>query len=218
MRKMLTDITKKLPIYTLHRNRRQRLICANKYGISYQETKKYPVIPSDNQRRILNSARVNNVGKGEFFYSLDTTIIVDKRRRIIDNMPVDYGYVLNNCIGHNPPEIRNYIKKINDPRIKDKKPETLKEALQAILFYNSLLWQTGHTLVGLGRLDKVLAQYKVNEETERLICDFLTTLHTEYSFKSCALKGDTGQIIILGGLDENGIYYCKSITRHKRKH
>ena len=105
------------------------------------------------------------------------------------------------------------MKKINDPRVSLEKPTDLKSALQAILFWNSLLWQTGHTLVGLGRLDKVLSVYEVPENAENLICDFLKTLHSEYTFKSASLKGDTGQIIILGGLDTEKNYFCNDYTK-----
>ena len=41
----------------------------------------------------------------------------------------------------------------------DKPAEHFEEALQRILFYNQLLWQTGHGLNGLGRLDKILEDY-----------------------------------------------------------
>lgn len=36
----------------------------------------------------------------------------------------------------------------------------------------------------------------------------LKNLHCKYEFKSNNLLGDTGQIIILGGLDEDGSYFC----------
>ena len=124
-------------------------------------------------------------------------------------MPVDYSYVINKNLENSDIEnaIRAYVKKINDPRVSLEKPTDLKSALQAILFWNSLLWQTGHTLVGLGRLDKVLSVYEVPENAENIICDFLKTLHSEYTFKSASLKGDTGQIIILGGLDTEDGYF-----------
>lgn len=119
-------------------------------------------------------------------------------------MPVDYDYVTNLELGDSVIEnsIKAYVKRINDPRVTLEKPHALKSALQSILLWNSLLWQTGHNLVGLGRLDKVLAKYPIPEDAEELICDFLKTLHCEYTFKSGALRGDTGQIILLGGLDE----------------
>ena len=100
----------------------------------------------------------------------------------------------------------------------DKPAEHFEEALQRILFYNQLLWQTGHGLNGLGRLDKILEDYYFDdlntgfitqEEIYELIKSFLKTLHTYYWYKSAALMGDTGQVIVLGGKydDEYGEYY-----------
>ena len=100
----------------------------------------------------------------------------------------------------------------------DKPAEHFEEALQRILFYNQLLWQAGHGLNGLGRLDKILEDYYFDdlnsgfisqEEAYDLIKSFLRTLHTYYWYKSAALMGDTGQVIILGGKydDEYGEYY-----------
>ena len=100
----------------------------------------------------------------------------------------------------------------------DNPAEHFEEALQRILFYNQLLWQTGHGLNGLGRLDKILEDYYFDdlnsgfitqEEVYDLIKSFLKTLHTYYWYKSAALMGDTGQVIILGGKydDEYGEYY-----------
>ena len=100
----------------------------------------------------------------------------------------------------------------------DRPAEHFEEALQRILFYNQLLWQTGHGLNGLGRLDKILEDYYFDdlnsgfitqEEIYELIKSFLKTLHSYYWYKSAALMGDTGQVIILGGKydDEYGEYY-----------
>ena len=100
----------------------------------------------------------------------------------------------------------------------DKPAEHFEEALQRILFYNQLLWQTGHGLNGLGRLDKILEDYYFDdlntgfitqEDIYELIKSFLKTLHTYYWYKSAALMGDTGQVIVLGGKydDEYGEYY-----------
>lgn len=100
----------------------------------------------------------------------------------------------------------------------DKPAEHFEEALQRILFYNQLLWQTGHNLNGLGRLDKILEDFYFDdinrgvltqEEVYELIKSFLITLHSYYWFKSNDLMGDTGQVIILGGKydDEYGEYY-----------
>lgn len=100
----------------------------------------------------------------------------------------------------------------------DKKAEHFEEALQRILFFNQLLWQTGHNSNGLGRLDKILEDYYFDdinsgvlsqEEVYDLIKDFLKILHSYYWYKSDEFLGDTGQIIVLGGkyADEYGEYY-----------
>ncbi len=87
------------------------------------------------------------------------------------------------------------------------------EALQSILIVNSLLWMSDYPLMGLGRLDQILWEYynkdiKIGlidkKKALELIKEFLLLLHLDYKFKSNALPGDTGQVIVLGGkgLDE----------------
>ncbi len=93
----------------------------------------------------------------------------------------------------------------------------LETALQRLLFWNSWLWQTGHIHNGLGRLDKILwPSYQKgkeeNENAKKVIKDFLLTLHDHYAYKSKMVKGDTGQIIILGGNQEDGHYFCNELT------
>jgi len=105
--------------------------------------------------------------------------------------------------------------------IKTSEAKGFEESLQRILFYNQLLWQTGHVLNGLGRLDKILYKYYKNdienkvitkEQAEDLINEFLRVLHENYGFKSNSLLGDTGQIIILGGKEVNGDYFYNELT------
>lgn len=95
------------------------------------------------------------------------------------------------------------------------------EGLQRILFFNQILWQTRHMLNGLGRLDKILGAlyesdindgYMSKEEAYNYICDFLKLLHKWYIDKSSALLGDVGQIILLGGIEDNGTYFCNDLT------
>ena len=209
------DLLKNSPVYTIHKYLKTYKDYSNKYGVglktAFSEAKpvKYDV------PLILEKAKINNVGVGDFFYSIDHSVVVKTKDIIVDNMPVDYSYVINKDLENSSieNEIKAYVKKINDPRVSLERPTNLKSALQAILFWNSLLWQTGHTLVGLGRLDKVLETYEVPDDAESLICDFLKTLHSEYTFKSASLKGDTGQIIILGGLDTEKNYFCNDYTK-----
>ena len=102
--------------------------------------------------------------------------------------------------------------------MKNKPAETLQDALQRILFWNSIFWQTGHKLVGLGRLDLVLDRFNGEalenpKESELLIESFLSELHGYYNYKSSTLKGDIGQIIIVGGLDEEGNFFSNFFTK-----
>lgn len=88
-----------------------------------------------------------------------------------------------------------------------------KEVLQSILFVNSLIWMSGHPLVGLGRLDQILYPYFkqdiekriiTEKEAYKLLEEFLLKLHKWYQFKSNAFLGDTGQVIIIGGKNPDG--------------
>ncbi len=109
----------------------------------------------------------------------------------------------------------------NFKNIKQGNAKSFYEALQRILFFNQLLWQTSHTLNGLGRLDIMLYGYYENdikqgvitkEEARELIKEFMLTLHKYYYFKSNVLMGDTGQIIELGGKGVNGNYQYNELT------
>lgn len=163
---------------------------------------------------LFERVKISNCGHGDFFYTLDDTVRIFTKDELPGNMPVDFSYVLNEEFRDSDTliVIKNFVKRINDPRITLKRPENLKEALQAILFWHSLLWQTGHRLVGLGRLDKVLSSYEIPVNGRELIRDFLLTLHEGYEFKSSTMKGDTGQIILLGGLEEDGTYFNNDYT------
>lgn len=97
----------------------------------------------------------------------------------------------------------------------------LEEALQRILFLDQMFWQMGHRLVGLGRLDMILAKvYQKDIQAGKLsridalevVCKFLQELHKYYWLKSNVLMGDTGQIIILGGKHESNQYDCNDLT------
>lgn len=219
MKKEIKKLLKNSPLYPFLKSTKRTLRIykeyPQKYGVSPIEALKEIKVCKYDAPYILKKASIKNQGVGDFFYSLDHSIAVKPKNTIIHNMPVDYDYVTNLELGDSVIEnsIKDYVKRINDPRVTLEKPHDLKSALQSILLWNSLLWQTGHNLVGLGRLDKVLAKYPIPEDAEELICDFLKTLHCEYTFKSGALRGDTGQIILLGGLDENGEYFCNEYTK-----
>jgi len=90
---------------------------------------------------------------------------------------------------------------------------SFKEALQSILLINSLMWIDNHPLIGLGRLDQILYRYYLNdikdgnlskEEAQSLLSVFIKTLHKGFKYKSNTLPGDTGQVIVLGGINYRG--------------
>lgn len=105
--------------------------------------------------------------------------------------------------------------------MKERSASCFEEALQRILFLNQLIWQTGGRLVGLSRLDMLLAPYYENDIEEGIITEedgklfikeFLQILHNYYWFKSNELLGDTGQVIIIGGTDTEGNYVYNDLT------
>ncbi len=185
----------------------------------------------------LRKVMISNCGKGGFFYSIDERVIIYNKHKIIENMPIDYQLIVDNSLedleiklcnnstlGIQNKEMlsifRDYILRANRSdessvvlrNIITKRAETLKEALQRILFINQFLWQTGHKLVGLGRLDKILDRFLESKDEEQIIKDFLLTLHEHYHFKSSEMPGDTGQIIILGGKNSDGSYFSNRFT------
>lgn len=95
--------------------------------------------------------------------------------------------------------------------------ETLEDALQRIIIISQMQWQTGHYLVGLGRIDYILDDIiqkdeRSDEEIIAVLENFISILHEYYWYKSSALLGDTGQIIILGGSNEDGTYFNNRLT------
>lgn len=99
--------------------------------------------------------------------------------------------------------------------MKNKKAETVEDVFQRVIFWSSIFWQSQHRLMGLGRMDKLLNNINFEDsdgELKVLIKDFYKTMHKYYLFKSNELIGDTGQIIILGGLENNNSYFCNKYT------
>lgn len=131
-------------------------------------------------------------------------------------------YIDKMCDAIKESELSNKDKLISYfKRIKNKKCSSFEEALQRILFFNQLLWQSGHTLNGLGRLDKILDDYYskdiengtlTKEEALKMIKSMFNILHQNYWYKSNSLMGDTGQIIILGGKEADGTYFYNDLT------
>ena len=194
----------------------------NKEGFIYN-IDSYKVL--NNKKRILDN------------FTIDYSIILDNsledlinKVKLIDN--IDYrNNVLNVLEGINI-ILDKEINKLSDSKrldkekylgylnnIKNGKCKSFEEALQRILFFNQLLWQTNHMLNGLGRLDLLLDKYYekdkdnyTEDEVINIIKDFLLKLHDNYWYKSNSLLGDTGQIIILGGTLEDNTYFTNDLT------
>jgi formate C-acetyltransferase len=200
---------------------------------------------------LLTKAKINDDQASPFFYSLDTSMVMLARKSVIGNMTPDYTILLENSISDlinkydasrkiakTAKEVSAYcerciayVKQSNNAfkgqklthltRLLTHTPETFYEALQRILFTNQLIWQEGHSLIGLGHLDKLLYPYYehdiqtnmlTREKVSELIKEFLKILHNAYTYKSSVLLGDTGQIIVLGGLDEHESFICNDVT------
>ena len=186
-------------------------------------------------------SKLNYASSETFFYELDENRIMIPSNRVIDNMPVDYSLIIDSSISalrENSSSYNNSVSaqnlayfallekyidslasKISNKKaaaaitsLKSRPAANLYEALQRILFYHQIIAQTGHTLNGLGRLDKLLSRFNPDENTENLIKDFLITLHKFYNFNSNDFLGDTGQLIILGGIEEDGSYFSNAYT------
>lgn len=194
----------------------------NKEGFIYS-IDSYKVL--NNNKRILDN------------FTIDYSIILDNsledlinKVKLIDN--IDYrNNILNVLEGINI-ILDKEINKLSDSKrldkdkylgylnnIKNGKSKSFEEALQRILFFNQLLWQTNHMLNGLGRLDLLLDKYYekdkdnyTEDEIINIIKDFLLKLHDNYWYKSNSLLGDTGQIIILGGTLEDNTYFSNDLT------
>lgn len=95
------------------------------------------------------------------------------------------------------------------------------EGLQRILFFHQYMWQTRHGLNGFGRLDKILG-HLYNDDIKagiitkksalNMIQDFMNAASKWYEYKSSSLLGDIGQIVVLGGMEPDGTYFCNDLT------
>ena len=199
--------------------------------------------------RLLRRVDIQPVENSSFFYSLDCYKTLGNRHYVYGNCTADIGALVNGSIEE--PDgtdqfageirvlvnaLRSYLQRCEQlpaaaerygrqldaaGSLFDRPADSFFEALQRILFYNQFLWQTGHTLVGLGHLDWILEElYKrdiekcvlTREGAKELLKDFFGALHEYYWFKSAGLMGDTGQIVSLGGRDSDGKYRCNDLT------
>lgn len=141
-------------------------------------------------------------------YSLNQMATVEAIEILVDR-------IIQNLKASNRQDRQEFITYFEN--IKTQKAKTFKEALQRILFFNQLLWQTGHNLNGFGRLDYVLNDIYQNDnitkdEALSLIRQFLISAHSYFEYKSNSLIGDTGQIIVLGGLNDENDYFMNDLT------
>ena len=88
-------------------------------------------------------------------------------------------------------------------------------------YSNALFWQMDHYHIGLGRLDSILCEYYQNDilngiitesEAKRMIREFILVLGKDTHAKSMSFVGDTGQYILLGGVNEQGLNVDTPLT------
>ena len=160
-------------------------------------------------------------------YSTILTSSINAKRLEVDSLQTgDFKQSLNICldaIGIYIGRIVNYLTAISNPRskelltyfsnMKDKESTSFDESIQRILFYNALFWQCGHMQNGIGRLDLILEPYftkdikagiLTREKAKVMLRDMINILGSNLHYKSAGLIGDTGQVIIIGGVDANG--------------
>lgn len=200
-------------------------------------------------KRLLRRVEIRPVENNSFFYSLDCYKTLGNRHHVYGNCTADMEVLVNRALGEldgddrfareqrtlvnalhsylercrKIPHAERYEKQFSAIESLFKRPAAnMFEALQRILFYNQFLWQTGHTLNGLGHLDWILEELyerdisdgiMTREAAKELLKDFFRVLHEYYWFKSNVLMGDTGQIVILGGRGPDGKYHCNDLTR-----
>lgn len=148
----------------------------------------------------------------ESFYMDSDTAFARTNNAVLDSI-FEYLERLKNYVGGSSIENKeNIIKYLR--RFRTKRAESAEEALQRILIINQIQWQLGHILVGVGRLDRYLDRFQIEDENsfKDMLHEFFELLHKYYTVKSNALMGDTGQIVILGGLREDDTYFCNRCT------
>ena len=152
-----------------------------------------------------NAAGDDDYGKEARLVTEGIEILVERILELLKNSKHPNKVFLVNCFSH----------MLTTPA------KHFDEALQRILFFNQILWQTKHRLNGLGRLDLILDDlYRQDKEsgilneydTRRIIDAFLTALNSYSEYKSDTLLGDIGQIIILGGINSENEYFYNELT------
>lgn len=155
------------------------------------------------------------MAKGEDEYGLEAVSVAEGIENLVNRILL--------TLDSSELDVEVKKRRINDfTNILIRPAEHFEEALQRILFFNQIMWQTRHRLNGLGRLDRILADFYYNDkqnglitedEASAIVGDFLYQLSRYPDYKSDALEGDIGQIIVLGGLNSNGTYFFNELTR-----
>ena len=210
-------------------------------GSLFKNILKFKIIDFRNYRNY-HKVKYEKIEGDNFYYFIDKKFAIKKKKGeiLLENIAIDYSIVLENSIQDllvKYPQnrfvqllkqevfrIKPVLNKNQEGLFDDfynKKCSSFAGALQRILFVNQVCWQTGHRLIGLGRLDKLLDPYYNNDiktknfsidNAKELLKEFFVLLNKDYSFKSNTLLGDVGQIIILGGLEPNGDYFESDLT------
>ncbi len=165
----------------------------------------YPVILDNSLTDLKNKYKMSD----GVFYKNELALLKGVEKYIIRVIKEIDKILCENSNCKNLRKTRRYFS-----RMLDEKTASFEEALQRILFWSSMFWQSQHQLVGIGRLDKILDKYPM-EDNDRvaIIKEFYKEMHRYYAFKSGPTSlGDTGQIVILGGLEEDGTYFCNQLT------
>lgn len=154
--------------------------------------------------------KLDSIKNEEFKHSLH--LCLEGVRTIIDN-------VRNITLAND--DVRSGLLRTYFDRMLDKSCESFDEAIQRILFYNGLFWQNKHKQNGIGRLDLILYPYYkadlekgviTKDTAKQMLHNMCLVLGKDMAFKSASLLGDTGQVIILGGIDEQGQNVENEIT------
>lgn len=166
---------------------------------------------------------------------LYTSLNMKKEEVIASSLNDSFRKALLKTLG----SIENLCNRISDDLLNVKNPRSIllskfihniinstassfDEAIQRILFFNALFWQNRHMQNGIGRLDFVLYPFYqrdildgslTREKAKQLLASMFRVLGKDMLLKSAALIGDTGQVIILGGVDANGNNVDNELTR-----
>lgn len=250
IKKIIPKFIKKKCRYIITRYVKQNTNVSKKDKLKYLifNYHKYKLYKSE--KNLLNNIKIDIDNNSIFVYGIDYYKTLDFNNNVIENNSIDYYTVLNNSLADfknktNNSDMMDFINSLNDyidriikklnisdnknkkniikyfENIKTNRCECFEEALQRILFYNQLLWQFGHGLIGLGRLDKILEEYYQNdinkgiltkEKAKELLTEFCVVLNKDFVFKSSSLIGDTGQLIIIGGKEKDNSYFYNDLT------